>query len=167
MWPDRRLIDLFKTEFPIVQAPMAGVMDADLVVAAAQGGALGSLPSAMLSVEKAREQVNIVRQRVSAPLNMNFFCHTPVDADSSREAGWKQRLASYYSEFGLDPAAPVNVANRAPFDAAMCELIEELKPEVVSFHFGLPERALLDRVRATRAAVHRSSSFLPRTRVRS
>ena len=76
MWPDRRLLDLFKTEFPIVLAPMAGVMDADLVIAAAQGGALGSLPCAMLSVEKAREQVNIIRQRVSAPVNMNFFCHT-------------------------------------------------------------------------------------------
>ena len=55
MWPDRRLIDLFRTEFPIVLAPMAGVMDAELVIAAAQGGALGSLPCAMLSVEKARE----------------------------------------------------------------------------------------------------------------
>src|ERR1700709_2956480 len=95
MWPDRRLIDLFKTEFPIVQAPMAGVMYADLVIAAAQGGALGSLPCAMLPVEKAREQINIIRQRVSAPVNMNFFCHTPVDADPQREAGWKQRLASY------------------------------------------------------------------------
>ena len=92
MWPDRRLIDLFKTEFPIVLAPMAGIMDADLVIAAAQGGALGSLPCAMISAEKAREQVNIIRQRVSAPVNMNFFCHTPVDADPAREAGWKQRL---------------------------------------------------------------------------
>ncbi len=73
MWPDRRLLDLFKTEFPIVQAPMAGVMDADLVIAAAQGGALGSLPCATISVEKAREQINIIRQRVSAPVNLNFF----------------------------------------------------------------------------------------------
>ncbi len=71
MWPDRRLLDLFKTEFPIVLAPMAGIMDADLVIAAAQGGALGSLPCAMISVEKAREQINIIRQRVSAPVNMN------------------------------------------------------------------------------------------------
>jgi nitronate monooxygenase len=31
MWPDRRLIDLFGIEFPIVLAPMAGVMDADLI----------------------------------------------------------------------------------------------------------------------------------------
>ena len=95
MWPDRRIIDLFKTEFPIVLAPMAGIMDADLVIAAAQGGALGSLPCAMLSAEKTREQVNIIRQRVSAPVNMNFFCHTPVEADAGREAGWKARLAPY------------------------------------------------------------------------
>src|SRR6185295_10952245 len=148
MWPDRRLTDLFKTEFPIVQAPMAGVMDADLAIAAAEGGALGSLPCAMLSVEKAREQVNIIRQRVAAPVNMNLVCHTPVDADPQREAKWKQRLGSYYNELGVDPAAPINAANRAPFDAAMCELVEELKPEVVSFHFGLPDRALLKRIKA-------------------
>src|SRR5258708_23904705 len=95
MWPDRRVSNLLKTEFPIVLAPMAGVMDADLVVAVAQGGGLGSLPCATLSVEKAREQVNIIRQRVSAPGNMNFFCHKAVDPDPKREAGWKQRLASF------------------------------------------------------------------------
>src|SRR5207247_3058687 len=143
MWPDRRLIDLFKTEFPIVLAPMAGAIDADLVIAAAQGGALGSLPCALLSVEKAREQVNIIRQRVSAPVNMNFFCHKPADADPKREAQWTERLAPYYRELGLDPAAPVNAANRAPFDAAMCELVEELKPEIVSFYLGLQDTAML------------------------
>src|ERR1700710_2014871 len=103
MWPDRRIIDLFKTEFPIVLAPMAGVMDTELVIAAAQGGALGSLPCAMISVEKAHEQINIIRQRVSAPINLNFFCHQPDDVDVAREAGWRQRLAPYYRELGLDP----------------------------------------------------------------
>jgi nitronate monooxygenase len=158
MWPDRRLIDLFKTEFPIVLAPMAGVMDAELVIAAAEGGALGSLPCAMLSAEKAREQVNIIRQRVKAPVNMNFFCHTPVELTAEAEARWKKRLASYYGEHGLDPGAPVNSANRAPFDAAFCEVVEELKPEVVSFHFGLPERRLVDRVKAAGAVVISSAT---------
>jgi nitronate monooxygenase len=160
MWPYRRLPALFKTEFPIVLAPMAGIMDADLVIAAAQGGALGSLPCALLSVEKAREQVNIIRQRVSAPVNMNFFCHKPVDADPQREAGWKRRLAPYYQELGLDPAAPVNAANRAPFDAAMCALVEELKPEVVSFHFGLPDQALLTRVKGAGCTVIASATIV-------
>jgi len=160
MWPDRRIIELFKTEFPIVLAPMAGVMDADLVIAAAQGGALGSLPCAMISAEKAREQVSIIRQRVSAPINLNFFCHEPVEADPAREAGWKQRLESYHQELGLDPAAPVNAANRAPFDAAFCEVVEELKPEVVSFHFGLPDQALLRRVKAAGCLVMGSATIV-------
>jgi nitronate monooxygenase len=158
MWPDRRLLDLFKTEFPIVLAPMAGVMDHELVIAAAQGGALGSLPCAMIPVEKAREQINIVRQRVSAPINLNFFCHTPVASDPAREAGWKARLAPYYRELSLDPSAPVSAANRAPFDEAMCALVEEFKPVVVSFHFGLPDQALVKRVKAAGAIVMSSAT---------
>jgi nitronate monooxygenase len=114
----------------------------------------------MLSVEKAREQVNIIRQRVSAPVNMNFFCHKAVDPDPRREAGWKNRLSSYYSEHGIDPTAPITVANRAPFDAAMCALVEELKPEVVSFHFGLPEPALLARVKAAGSIVMASATIV-------
>ena len=160
MWPDRRLIDLFKTEFPIVLAPMAGVMDADLVIAAAQGGALGSLPCAMLTTEKARQQVNIIRQRVSAPVSMNFFCHRAVETDAARDALWKQRLTPYYNELGLDPAAQFNATNRAPFDAAMCELVEELKPEIVSFHFGLPEAGLLKRVKAAGCIVISSATIV-------
>jgi nitronate monooxygenase len=128
-------------------------MDAELVIAAAQGGALGSLPCAMLTADKAREQINIIRQRVSTPVNMNFFVHQPLASDPKREAAWKQRLAPYYNELGLDPAAPINAANRAPFDAAMCEVVEELKPEVVSFHFGLPDQALLRRVKAAGCTV--------------
>lgn len=158
MWPDRRLIDRFKTEFPIVLAPMAGVMDAELVIAVAQGGGLGSLPCAMLSAEKAREQVNIIRQRVSAPVNLNFFCHKAVDADPAREARWRQRLAPYFREHGLDPDAAINAANRAPFDAAFCAVVEELKPEVVSFHFGLPEPKLLQRVKGAGAIVMSSAT---------
>jgi nitronate monooxygenase len=160
MWPDRRVIELFKTEFPIVQAPMAGAMDADLVIAAAQGGALGSLPCAMLSVEKAREQVQIIRQRVSAPVNMNFSCQTAAAADAGRETAWKQRLAPYYSELGLDPALPVAATSRAPFDAAMCCLVEELKPEVASFHYGLPDQALLKRVKAAGCIVMSSATIV-------
>jgi nitronate monooxygenase len=160
MWPDRRLLELFKTEFPIVLAPMAGAMDADLVIAAAQGGALGSLPCAMISVDKAREQFHIIRQRISAPVNMNFSCQNVVEAEPAHLAEWKQRLAPYYKELGLDFAAPVAATNRAPFDAAMCELVEELKPEVVSFHYGLPDQALLRRVKAAGCIVMSSATIV-------
>jgi nitronate monooxygenase len=160
MWPDRRITDLFKTEFPIVLAPMAGVIDADLAIAVAQGGGVPSVPCAMISAEKAREQVKIIRQRVPAPVNLNFFCHEAVDADLARETIWRQRLSTYYREHGLDPSAPIKTTGRAPFDDAFCEAVEELKPEIVSFHFGLPERRLLERVKATGAIVMSSATIV-------
>lgn len=160
MWPDRRLIDLFKAESPIVLAPMAGAIDVEMAIAVAQAGGIGSLPCAMLSADKIREQVNIMRQRITAPINLNFFCHKPAVADAEREERWKQRLGSYHREYGLDPAASVAAANRAPFDAAMCALVEELKPDIVSFHFGLPEPALLGRVKAAGCRVMSSATIV-------
>jgi nitronate monooxygenase len=160
MWPDRRITELFKIECPILLAPMAGAIDAEIAIAVAQGGGLPSVPCALMSPEKAREQVKIIRQRVSAPINLNFFCHKAVQADAAREAIWRQRLAPFYRELGLDPTAPINAANRAPFDAAFCDLVEELKPEIVSFHFGLPEASLLERVKATGAIVMSSATIV-------
>ena len=148
MWPDRRLLELFKIELPIVQAPVAGAMDCELTIAAAQAGALGSLPCAMLNADQVREQMGKIRARTSAPINLNFFCHRPPALNNAREARWRDKLAPYYRELAIDPAAPVPSSNRTAFDAAMCDAVEETKPAVVSFHFGLPEERLLQRLKS-------------------
>jgi nitronate monooxygenase len=160
MWPDRRLLELFGIGVPIVLAPMAGAMDAELAMAAARGGALGSLPCAMLSTEVIRAQVARFREGMGAdaPLNLNFFCHGAVPADPLRAAAWKERLASHYVALGLDPLATAPAASRTPFDAAGCALVEELAPRVVSFHFGLPDRAYVERVKAAGCAVVASAT---------
>jgi nitronate monooxygenase len=148
MWPNRRLIELFKIEHPILLAPMAGAMDFELAAAVAEGGGLGSLPCAMLTPDKLRDAVGKFRGLTSKPVNVNFFCHTPPVPNNAREAAWRDRLKPYYTELAIDPAAPIPSSNRAPFDAAFCAVVEELKPEVVSFHFGLPDAALMKRVKA-------------------
>lgn len=148
-WPNRRFLDLAGTEHPIVQAPMANVGGVDLCVAAARAGALGSLPCGMIPPDRVREQVGDVRQRVATPINLNFFCfEMPPPTDDSE---WRRVLRPYYSEFGIDE--PQAAALRIAFDDAYCGIVEELKPEVVSFHFGLPDEPLLERVRATGAVV--------------
>jgi nitronate monooxygenase len=146
-WPDRRLLDLLEIEHPIIQAPMAGAQDAELVAAVSEAGGLGSLPCAMFSVDKIRDEVTKIRARTRSPINLNFFCHTAPVPNNTREAAWRERLAPYYQEFGIDPAAPVPFSNRAPFDAALLDVVLETKPEVISFHFGLPEPALYDRLK--------------------
>lgn len=146
-WPDRCLTDLVKIEHPIVLAPMAGAMDYELAAEVAEAGGLGSIPCAMLDLEQIRDQVAKYRARTARPLNLNFFCHTPPELSNARETAWRERLAPYYRELKIDPSAPVPNSNRRPFDQAICELVLELKPEVVSFHFGLPEPALFERVK--------------------
>jgi nitronate monooxygenase len=158
MWPNTRLIELLNIEMPIVLAPMAGAMDWELAAAVSAAGGLGSLPSAMLTPDQLRDQVARFRGRTVKPVNLNFFCHTPPVPSNAREAQWRERLAPYYRELGIDPAAPVPGSNRAPFDAALCEAVEEIKPEVVSFHFGLPERGLMARVKAAGCVVLSSAT---------
>jgi len=148
MWPDRRLIDLFKIEHPIVLAPMAGAIDFEIAAAVAEGGGLASLPFAMLNADQAREQIAKFRERTRKPVNVNFFCHTPPQLNNAREARWRDALKPYYEELGIDPAAPIPTGMRMPFDAAFCEMVEATKPEVVSFHFGLPPADLFKRVKA-------------------
>ena len=104
MWPDRRLIDLLSIEIPIIQAPMAGAQDWELAAAAAEAGGLGSLPCAMLSAEKVRDEFAKIRSRTRKPISLawplarevggarerRFFTHVVGRGHSigSRDAGW-------------------------------------------------------------------------------
>jgi nitronate monooxygenase len=163
-WADRRVLDLLGVDLPIILAPMAGAASSELAIAVAEAGGLGSLPCAMLNVGQVRSELSIIRQRTSRPVNLNFFCHKPPEVDPNREMAWRYRLANYYVELGLDPRAPVLSATRMPFDTAMCDLVVELKPEVVSFHFGLPDAELLARVKGTGAKILSSATTVDEAR---
>jgi nitronate monooxygenase len=166
MWPDRRLLDLFGIDVPIVLAPMAGAMDNELAAAVAQGGGLGSLPAAMLNPDSLRAQVETFRAAAPGkPVNLNFFAHKPPVPNNARENAWRETLKPYYVEFGIDPAAPVAASIRAPFNDAFCAAVEEIKPAVVSFHFGLPEAALIARVKAAGCKVIASATTVAEARV--
>lgn len=145
--------ELFGTELPIIQAPMAGVQDHRLTVAVSEAGSLGSLPCGLLEPGEVAAELSAIRGETSAPFNVNFFCHRVPPADPAVEARWRELLAPYYAELGLDPNAEAVGRFRAPFGEATAAVIEELRPAVVSFHYGLPDEPLLARVRAAGSKV--------------
>jgi nitronate monooxygenase len=155
-----RLLDLFGVELPVIQAPMAGATTPDMVIATSNAGGLGSLPSALYSETELRAALDTVRAGTRRPINVNFFAHVTPTEDPARQAAWRRRLTPYYVEAGLDPDQPLAAGGRAPFDAALCAVVEDYRPEVVSFHFGLPAPALLDRVKRTGAKVLSSATTL-------
>ncbi len=149
MWANRRLLELIQVDHPILLAPMAGVMDAELAIAVANAGGLAALPAGMLNEEQLRAQgAQFLAATGDKPINLNFLAHKMPTPNNAREHVWREKLKPYYVELGVDPASPVTTAARMPFDAAMCAVVEELKPAVVSFHYGLPDAALVARVKA-------------------
>ena len=149
---------LLGTDLPLIQAPMAGAQGSKLAIAVSNAGGLGSLPCAMLTPDVMRTELAAIKAQTNKPFNVNFFCHVPPEPDAAREAGWRARLAPYYAEFGVDAANISAGPGRAPFTAEAADVLQEFKPPVVSFHFGLPSAALLARVRGWGAKILSSAT---------
>src|SRR5262252_1592677 len=164
MWPNDRFIKLCGIELPIIQAPMAGSALSDMVVAVSQAGGLGSLACGLLSVEQARKELEIIGRRTSRPINANFFCHQPPRDNRDRQRNWRQRLDAYYRQLQADSNASIPQSAIAPFDEKMCDLVMEFHPEVVSFHFGLPDKTLLLRVKSAGAKILSSATSVDEAR---
>ena len=145
-------------ELPILQAPMAGSSGVALAIAVAQAGGLGSLPAAMLTSGQLSEQIDEFRHATDTPLNVNFFCHSAPQVSAVQLDAWSASLSRFDAELGVDRAGASAGSPRHPFDDEACQLVERSRPEVVSFHFGLPAPELVDRVRATGAVVMSSAT---------
>jgi len=88
-----------------------------------------------------------LRRLTTKPINLNFFCHDPARSDAARERAWHEKLSFYYRELSIEAATLTPRFDLAPFDDTACAVVEDVRREVVSFHFGLPEPRLVDRVR--------------------
>ena len=152
------------TELPIIQAPMAGSQGSALAIAVSNAGGLGSLPCAMLDAQAMRKELEAIRAQTSKPYNVNFFCHVQPAPDAAREAAWRAALAPYYAEFKIDPAPIAAGPGRLPFSKEAADVLEEFKPAVVSFHFGLPAPELVARVKRWGSKVLASATTVDEAR---
>jgi nitronate monooxygenase len=160
----KTLLALLGTEVPLIQAPMAGVQGASLAIAVSNAGGLGSLPGAMLTPEALQTELTALTRGTTHPWNLNFFCHTPPVPDAAREARWRETLAPFYAEAGLDIQAVPAGAGRVPFSHAAADVVEPFRPPVMSFHFGLPAPDLLARVKGWGSVVLSSATAVDEAR---
>jgi nitronate monooxygenase len=142
------LLRLLAIDHPIVQAPMAGVSTPAMAAAVSSAGALGSIGVGATDAAGARAMIAAFRERSRRSLNVNVFCHAPARADAAREAAWIARLRPEFERLGAAPPPALSEIYRSFLvdDDMLAALVAE-RPEVVSFHFGVPSP---DRVRALR-----------------
>jgi nitronate monooxygenase len=118
----------------------------------------------MLAPDAMRSELQAIRAATDRPYNVNFFCHAPPAPDAAREAAWRRILAPYYAEFGIDPATIPAGPGRLPFTAEAADVLEEFRPPVVSFHFGLPSPDLVARVKQWGSKVLSSATTVDEAR---
>jgi nitronate monooxygenase len=143
---------------------MAGAQGSPLAIAVSNAGGLGSLPGGLLTPDALRDEIAAIAASTSNPYNVNCLCHPAPSADADREARWRDLLAPYYRELGMDTQDIPAGWGRAPFDHDLADVLERFRPPVVSFHFGLPPRELLDRVRQWRPTIISSATTVDEAR---
>jgi nitronate monooxygenase len=133
------LTEKFGIETPIIQAPMAGVSTPALAAAVSNAGALGSLSVGAMTVEESRSAIQEIRAKTNRPFNINVFCHKTPESNPERDRHWLKTLTPFFESFDVQPPNELReIYLSFNQNETMLELFLEERPNVVSFHFGLP-----------------------------
>jgi nitronate monooxygenase len=126
-------------DLPIVQAPMAGTSTPAMAAAVSNAGALGSIGVGAADAAGARRMIEKLKGLTSRPFNVNVFVNRPAKPDPERERAWLNALKPEFERFGAEPPmAIMEIYKSFVANEAMLELFVEMRPAIVSFHFGLP-----------------------------
>ncbi|MFJ2426727.1 NAD(P)H-dependent flavin oxidoreductase [Pseudomonas sp. NPDC087804] len=133
------LLHLLGVRHPIVQAPMIGVATPNLAAAVTNAGGLGSLGLGASTPEQAKELIDQTRALTGGPLNTNLFCHQSAKFDRARNDVWIKQLSPFFEAYGGQAPTDLKEVYRSFLtNEEMLITILRERPEVVSFHFGLP-----------------------------
>ncbi|QJU55529.1 nitronate monooxygenase [Herbiconiux sp. KACC 21604] len=146
-----RLLDLRRLARPIVQAPMAGGPSTPALAAAVgEAGGLGFLAAGYLSPERFEADIVATRELTRAPFGVNLFVPAPSVATRAALDAYRAELAPEAARYGVE------VGQARPDDdgwEAKLEIVERLRPAFVSFTFGSPTGAVVERMHAAAVAV--------------
>lgn len=149
MWPKSDLTDLLEIEHPILQAPMGGESTTQMAVAVCNAGGLGGLGCSSKSADEVRRAIEEIRSGTNRSFNLNFFAHPPPGENPQVNEQTRALVAPFYDELGIENIPTRAEAPLDPFDESRLAVLLEMRPKVVSFHFGLPP---LDMVQALQDA---------------
>jgi len=137
MWSANALTKRLNLRWPILQAPMGSASTPALAAAVTNAGGLGGLGMWSRSAEEAARRIAGFRQQSSGSLNVNYPIWPDPGCEPETTAAMRRHLQAQYDTHGLGrvPEPKGAVSDVGPEHLA---LLLKTKPEVVSFHFGLP-----------------------------
>lgn len=137
MWPQNAFTERLGLKWPILQAPMGSASTPALAAAVANAGGLGGLGMWGYSAEDAERRIAGFRQQSGGSLNVNYPLWPKPKATPEHTEAMQRRLQPHYDAAGLGPV-PAPQASAGEVSREHLAMLLRAKPEMVSFHFGLP-----------------------------
>jgi nitronate monooxygenase len=117
-----------------------------------------------MGLDEVRAMSARMRSGTNQPFNLNFFIYDAPKSDASTLGRTKERMLPWYKALGLGEP-PSTLPDRGPgFDAAKLALVLELRPPVVSFHFGVPDAHMIEALKKAGIILINSASTVAEAR---
>jgi len=143
------LCQALKLRYPIIQAPMAGVSTPELAAAVTEAGALGSISVGASTPEQAEKMILATQALTSGAINVNLFCHASPLRNPTLEQQWIAKFADFFQRYGVPaPTQLTEIYSTFHHNESMLEVLLKTRPTAVSFHFGLPDNKIIERLKA-------------------
>ncbi|MFC0522785.1 NAD(P)H-dependent flavin oxidoreductase [Pontibacillus salicampi] len=138
MWANNHVKQMLRTDFPIIQAGMAGgVTSPELVAAVSNAGALGTIGAGYLSSAQLEKYINQTKSLTDKPFGVNIFIPSNPKVSEAERNTANRALAHYLEAYDITLPECDSNPSAALFDEQMNILLHYEVP-VVSFTFGIP-----------------------------
>jgi nitronate monooxygenase len=146
MWPQNGLTERLNIRWPILQAPMGWLSTPALAAAVSNAGGLGGIGMWGFSAKDAERRIASFRQQSGGSLNVNYPLWPEPEIAADVAGPMRKRLQAHYDAKGLGPVPkPEGAASDvSPEHLAM---VLRARPQMVSFHFGLPGQEVLEAIK--------------------
>ncbi len=146
MWPHNALTERLNIRWPILQAPMGWLSTPALAAAVSNAGGLGGIGMWGFSAEDAERRIAGFRQQSGGSLNVNYPLWPEPEITADVADPMRKRLQTHFDAKGLGPVPrPEGAASDVSLEHLAMVLL--VKPQMVSFHFGLPKQEVVDAIK--------------------
>jgi nitronate monooxygenase len=141
------VLGFWDIEVPIVGAPMAGGPGTPALAAAvSNAGGLGFVPGGYLSAERFAEDIAAARAATTGPLGVNLFVPQPSVADWVQLDYYAAELEEIAEHYQVEVGHP-QYGDDDDWERKL-EVVADVRPELVSFTFGVPPPDVIRRLGA-------------------
>jgi nitronate monooxygenase len=145
-WYENSLSKALNIKYPIIQAPMASAASVVLAAAVSNAGGLGSLGLSYHKLENILPDYNKIMSKTNHSVNLNFFTHKEPSTNDIKNKKFKDHITKHYKEYGIDKIPEINNTCET-FNNQQLNLLLQMDPKVVSFHFGLPKAEFIKKIK--------------------